>query len=149
MPTMSESEFRKVLGGRDFGTLYYICGTEKMLVSYNTKKLIEKVAGKEPSDFNFHTFENGFDIDEMAVALQIVPFSSEYNVVVIKDLDMADFSSADGDRIIELISAVSGDTVVILTFPTKQEEKLSPKDKKLKTLSNKKGTVVELNTLTV
>ena len=85
----------------------------------------------------------------MAVALQIVPFSSEYNVVVIKDLDMADFSSADGDRIIELISAVSGDTVVILTFPTKQEEKLSPKDKKLKTLSNKKGTVVELNTLTV
>ncbi len=149
MPTMSESEFRKVLGGRDFGTLYYICGTEKMLVSNNTKKLIEKVAGKEPSDFNFHTFENGFDIDEMAVALQIVPFSSEYNVVVIKDLDMADFSSADGDRIIELISAVSGDTVVILTFPTKQEEKLSPKDKKLKTLSNKKGTVVELNTLTV
>ncbi len=148
MPTMSESEFRRVLSGGDFGTLYYICGTEKMLVTHNTKKLIEKVAGKEPSDFNFHTFENDFNVDDFAVALQVIPFASEYNVVVVKDLDFADFSSADGDRIIKLISNVSGDTIVIITFPTRQSDKQTAKDKELKTLSNKKGTVVELNKLT-
>ncbi len=148
MPTINEAEFRKILNGSDFGTLYYICGTEKMLVAHNTKKLIEKVAGKEPSDFNYHTFSNDFDVDEFAAALQVVPFVSEYNVVVLKDLDFSDFSSADGDKIIELISSVSGDTVVILTFPTKLDEKAGAKDKKLKTLSNKKGTVVELNKLT-
>lgn len=149
MPKMSEAEFRKILSGRDFGTLYYICGTEKMLVTHNTKKLIDKVAGKNPSDFNYHTFSNDFDVDEFAVALQVVPFVSEFNVVVVKDLDFADFSAADGDRIIDLISSVSGETIVILTFPTKPEDKSGAKDKKLKTISSKKGTVVELNKLTV
>ena len=145
MPKISESDFRKVLSGRDFGTLYYICGTEKMLVTHNTKKLINKVAGSDPSDFNYHTFTNDFDVDEFAVALQVVPFVSEFNVVVVKDLDFADFSSADGDKIFDLISNVSGDTIVILTFPTKLDEKMNAKDKKLKTLAAKKGTVVELN----
>ena len=149
MPKISESDFRKVLSGRDFGTLYYICGTEKMLVTHNTKKLINKVAGSDPSDFNYHTFTNDFDVDEFAVALQVVPFVSEFNVVVVKDLDFADFSSADGDKIFDLISNVSGDTIVILTFPTKLDEKMNAKDKKLKTLAAKKGTVVELNKLTV
>lgn len=149
MAKISESEFRKVLSGRDFGTLYYICGTEKMLVTHNTKKLIDKVAGSEPSEFNFHTFTNDFDVDEFAVAIQVVPFVSEFNVVVVKDLDFADFSAAQGEKIIDLISNVSGDTIIILTFPTKLDEKMNAKDKKLKTLANKKGTVLELNKLTV
>ncbi len=148
MPTINESEFRKILSGNDFGTLYYICGTEKMLVSLNTKKLVEKVAGKEPSDFNFHTFSEDFNVDELAAALQVVPFTSDYNVVIIKDPDMSEFSPSDGDRIIELISSVSGDTIVIITFPTKTEDKSTSRDKKLKTLASKKGTVIELNKLT-
>ena len=149
MPIISESEFRKILSGRDFGTLYYICGTEKMLVTHNTKKLIDKVAGSEPSEFNYHIFTNDFDVDEFAAALQIVPFMSEFNVIVVKDLDFADFSPTQGDKIIELVSNVSGDTVVIFTFPTKLDSKTNAKDKKLKTLANKKGTVLELNKLTV
>lgn len=148
MPTINEAAFRKILSGGDFGTLYYICGTEKMLVAHNTKKLIERVAGKEPSDFNYHTFSNEFDVNELAAALQVVPFVSEYNVVVVKDLDFSAFSSADGEKIIDLISAVSGETVVILTFPTMLQEKEGAKDKKLKALANKKGTVIELNKLT-
>ena len=148
MPKISENEFKKLLTSGDFGTLYYICGTEKMLVSHNTKKLVEKTAGKNPSDFNYHVFSNNFDVDEFAVSLQVVPFVSEYNVVVVKDLDFSEFSSSDGDRIIDLISNVSGETIVILTYPTKPEEKTTAKDKKLKTLSAKKGTVVEYNKLT-
>ncbi|MBQ3969801.1 MAG: hypothetical protein II685_04900, partial [Clostridia bacterium] len=147
MPKISENEFKKLLTSGDFGTLYYICGTEKMLVSHNTKKLVEKTAGKNPSDFNYHVFSNDFDVDEFAVSLQVVPFVSEYNVVVVKDLDFSEFSSSDGDRIIDLISNVSGETIVILTYPTKPEEKTTAKDKKLKTLSAKKGTVVEYNKL--
>lgn len=147
MPTITEAQFRKELSSGDFGTLYYICGSEKMLVAHYTAKLTEKLAGKNPSDFNFHTFKNDFDVDELAVSLQVVPFVSEYNVVVIKDLDFADFSSADSDRIIELISSVSGDSVVILTYPTKSEGKQNAKEKKLKELAKKKGSVLELDKL--
>ncbi len=148
MPIITESDFKKLLSGGDFTTLYYICGTEKMLVSHYTSKLVEKVAGKNPSDFNFHTFTDDFDVDELAVSLQVVPFVSEYNVVVIKDLDFADFSAADGERIIDLISSVSGDSIVIITYPTKLESKVNAKDKKLKELAKKKGSVLELNKLT-
>lgn len=148
MPTIDESEFKKILSSGDFGTLYYICGDEKMLVSHYTNKLVEKTAGKAPSEFNFHTFTDDFDVDEFAVSLQVVPFVSEYNVVVVKDLDFSEFSSTDGDRIIELISSVSGDCIVIVTFPTKSEGKQTAKDKKLKELAKKKGAVLELGKLT-
>lgn len=148
MAAITESDFKKILSGGDFGTLYYICGTEKMLVSHYTNKLVEKVAGKNPSDFNFHTFTNDFDVDELAISLQVIPFVSEYNVVVIKDLDFADFSTADGDRIIDLISSVSGDSIVIITYPTRLDSKANAKDKKLKELAKKKGSVLELNKLT-
>ena len=148
MPKISESEFKKLLNGNDFGTIYYICGTEKMFVSHYTKKLTEKLAEKNPSDFNFHTFTNSFNVDEFAAALQVIPFVSEYNVVLVKDLDFSDFSAADGEKIIKLLSSVAGDTVVILSFPTKSEEKSSAKDKTLKSTVMKKGTVAEFNKLT-
>ena len=44
MPKISEAEFKKILSGNDFGTLYSISGAEKMLVTYYTNKLIEKAA---------------------------------------------------------------------------------------------------------
>lgn len=148
MPMIDEGEFKKTLSSGDFGTLYYICGDEKMLVSHYTNKLVERTAGKDPSDFNFHTFTDDFDVDEFAASLQIIPFMSEYNVVVVKDLDFSEFSASDGDRITELISSVSGDSIVIVTFPTKSGDKQTPKDKKLKELAKKKGSVLELNRLT-
>jgi len=150
MPKTSEAEFKKILSGNDFGTLYSISGAEKMLVNYYTNKLIEKVAGKKPSEFNFHTFVNDFNIDEFASVLQIIPFMSDYNVVVLKDLDLSEFSSSDANRITELISSVSGDSIVILTYPTavtKAPKDMTAKEKKLKELTEKKGIVLELDKL--
>lgn len=148
MAATTEAQFKKDLSGSDFDTLYCICGTEKLLVSHYTSKLVEKTAGKEPSDFNFHKFTDDFDVDELAVAIQVVPFVSEYNVVLIKDLDFADFSPTDGDRIVELLKSASGDTIIILSYPTKADLKTHPKDRKLKDIFKKKGTLLELNKLT-
>lgn len=148
MAVTTEAQFKRDLSSGDFDTLYYINGTEKLLVTHYTNKLVDKTAGKNPSDFNFHTFSDDFDIDELAVSLQVIPFASEYNVVLIKDLDFADFSAADGDRIIELISKVSGDSIVILSYPTKTDAKSNVKDKKIKDLVKRRGTFLELNKLT-
>lgn len=148
MAVTTEAQFKRDLSGGQFDSLYCICGTEKLLVTHYTSKLVEKTAGKNPSDFNFHTFTDDFNVDDFAVALQVVPFACEYNVVLIKDLDFAEFSPTDGDRIIELISSSSEGSIVILSYPTKLDAKPNAKDKKIKELFKKKGTFLELNKLT-
>lgn len=151
MPEINETEFKKLLSGGEFGNLYYICGSEKMLVSHYTSRLIEKTAGKKPSEFNYHVFTDDFDINEFAAALQTVPFTSEYNVVVVKDLSFADFSSSDGGRIVELVKNVSGDSIVIFTYPTvvqKALKDMAAKDKKLREIAVQKGNLLEINKLT-
>ncbi len=156
MPTITESDFKKILSRGDFGTLYYLCGEEKMLVSHYTDLLIEKTAGKEPGDFNFHVFTDAFSVDEFEAAAQMVPFTSDYNVVVVKDLDFSNFSSDESSKILDTVSHLAGDTVMILTFPTKtakgddkdSKPAANSKDAKLKTLASKKGTIVEFKKLT-
>lgn len=154
MPTISEADFKKILSRGDFGTLYYICGDEKMLVSHYTDLLIEKTAGKQPDDFNFHVFTDEFNVEEFEAAAQMIPFTSEYNVVVVKDLDLSQFGANESSKILDTVSNVAGDTVMIFTFPTKTaaEEKdgkgSGAKDTKLKSVIAKKGTIVEFSRLT-
>lgn len=151
MPQVNEQEFKKILSSGEYGNLFYICGSEKMLVSHYTNRLIEKTAGKKPSDFNFHIFTDDFDINEFASALQTIPFTSEYNVTVVRDLNFSDFSSSDGDKILELVKNVSDDSIVIFTYPTsiqKARSSLTGKEKKLAELAIQKGFLLELNKLT-
>lgn len=148
MAVITEAQFKRDLSGGEFDSLYCIYGTEKLLVSHYTSKLLEKTAGKNPSNFNFHTFTEDFNVDDLAVALQVIPFVSDYNVVLIKDLDFSDFSPTDGDRIIELVSSLSDGSIVIFSYPTKTDYKPNAKEKKLKELIKKKGTVLEVNKLT-
>ena len=154
MPAITEADFKKILSRGDFGTLYYLCGDEKMLVAHYTKLLVEKTAGKTPDDFNYHVFTEAFSVDEFEAASQMIPFTSDCNVVVVKDLDFSEFSSDEASRILDIVSNVAGDTVMILTFPTKTEKGgeegkgINAKDKKLKTIASKKGTIVEFKKLT-
>ena len=154
MPTITESDFKKILSRGDFGTLYYLCGEEKMLVSRYTDLLVEKTAGKEPSDFNYHVFTEGFNVEEFEAAAQMVPFTSDYNVVVVKDIDLTDFSADESSKILDTVSHLAGDTVMIFTFPTKtaggdkDKPAANSKDTKLKTLASKMGTIVEFKKLT-
>ncbi len=153
MPTITEADFKKILSRGDFGTLYYLCGEEKMLVSRYTELLVEKTAGKEPSDFNYHVFTDAFSVDEFEAAAQMVPFTSDYNVVVVKDLDFSNFGADESGKILDTVSHLAGDTVMIFTFPTKasgegDKPAANSKDTKLKTLASKKGTIVEFKKLT-
>ncbi len=66
--------------------MYLIYGSEQMFVKSYTKKLCEAVAGKNPSDFNYHTFSGDIDFQELAASLQIMPFMAERNCVVVTDI---------------------------------------------------------------
>lgn len=146
MGQMSEAELKKELAAGAPAELYCICGTEKLLVSHYTSRLVEKTAGARPDEFNLHTFTNDFDVDEFAAALQMVPFTGERGVVLVKDLNFADFSSSDGDKILKLTESVQG-TTLIYSYPTSGDAKLLAKDKKLRDICKKRGVFVQLNKL--
>ncbi len=154
MPIIGEADFKKILSRGDFGTLYYLCGDEKMLVAHYTDLLVAKTAGKKPDDFNYHEFTGDFKVEEFEAAAQMIPFTADYNVVVVKDLDMTMLKSDESSKILDTVSQAAGDTVMIFTFPTKPEKNEGvkaaggSKDAKLKSLIQTKGTVVEFKKLT-
>ena len=55
MPRITEADLKKQIKNKSFSPVYLIYGSEQMFVKSYTKKLCEAVAGKKPSDFNYHT----------------------------------------------------------------------------------------------
>ena len=74
MPRITEADLKKQIKNKSFSPVYLIYGSEQMFVKSYTKKLCEAVAGKNPSDFNYHTFSGDIDFQELAASLQIMPF---------------------------------------------------------------------------
>ena len=71
MPVITETELKKQIKARSFLPIYVLCGTEQLYIKHYTKLLTEAVAGKEPSDFNFHTFSGEVDLDTLASAIGV------------------------------------------------------------------------------
>lgn len=144
MAELSRKDLRKRINDKQFDNLYLIYGEEKMYIKSDTNLLVEKLAGKNPSEFNFHKFEKDYELDDIAVAVQVVPFMSENNVVVISDLDVNDksFPKSDLDRLISILDNVPDTTVVIFTMPTLVQDmkKLGSGFTKLKKYVEKNGT---------
>lgn len=66
MPRITEADLKKQIKNKSFSPVYLIYGSEQMFVKSYTKKLCEAVAGKNPSDFNYHTFSGDIDFQELA-----------------------------------------------------------------------------------
>ena len=118
MPNITESDLKKQLKARQFSPVYLLCGSEQMYVRSYTKKLTDAIAGKSPSDFNFHRFAGEVDLGELAAATQVVPFMSEYNLVLVSDIFLDSLTPSEFDMLKEICKAPSAGTVLILSFPS-------------------------------
>lgn len=145
MAELSRKDLRQGINKKQFNNLYLIYGEEKMYIKADTSLLLEKLMGKNPPEFNFHKFEKDYELDDIAVAVQVAPFMSEYNVVLISDLDVNDksFPKSDYDRLKDILENCPDTSVVILTYPTLKQDmkKLGSVFSKLKTFVSKKGIV--------
>lgn len=146
MAEISGKELKKQLNKKQFDNIYLIYGDEKMYVKINTKLLTNKLIGEEPPEFNYHKFDQDYDLDAIAVAVQVAPFMSEYNVVIISDLDVSDiknFPSESLERLISIMDNLPDTTVLIMTMPTLKQDLKKPGAafEKLKSYIAKKGTV--------
>ena len=120
---------------------------EQMFVKRYTENLVQAVTGKNPSDFNFHSFGGEIDLDELAATMQIIPFMSDYNCVLVTDVFFDNMDKDATDRFIDIISNTYDGTILIISMPsyvpTKKKASLTSVIKKIEKI----GAVCEFNKL--
>ena len=118
MPRITLKELEKQIKSRTFAPVYVLYGSEQMYVRELTKKLVTAVAGKQPSEFNYHTFSGEVDLDTLAAAAEVVPFMSEYNCVVVTDLFVDAYNADDLEKLRAIFKRKIDGTVLILSMPS-------------------------------
>lgn len=143
MPKITEAELKKQIKNKNFSHVYLIYGSEQLFVKKYTEMLCKSVAGKHPSDFNYHIFSGVFELDDFAASLQIIPFMSEYNCVLATDIAFDEMDKGSINRLIDIVSAEYEGTVLIISMPSYVPVKnKSDYDKFVKKVE-KNGTVCE------
>ncbi|MBQ0098480.1 MAG: DNA polymerase III subunit delta [Oscillospiraceae bacterium] len=127
MALLKEDEFKKMLSSSKFESVYLLYGEEKFLVSHYTDLLTKKVA-PIINEFNFHLFDDDADISDISVAVNVMPFMSERNVVKIVDFDFNKFNKDDYDAFLKILKNIPDTTIVIITMPTLDEKQAKKKE---------------------
>ena len=147
MPKITEAELKKHIKQKNFSPIYVIYGTEQMFIKRYTEMLTEAVTGKNPSDFNFHSFGGEINLDELAAAVQIMPFMSEYNCVLITDVFLDSMSADEIDRLKAILAQKISGTVVILSMPSYVPKKNSSALTSIVKKAEKNGSVIKFEQL--
>ncbi|MBR2176477.1 MAG: DNA polymerase III subunit delta [Clostridia bacterium] len=154
MAKLTVQDFKKELSSGKLKNIYLIFGTEKYLVKKYTEQLINKAAGKTPSEFDFIRLDSDAGLDEIFDSAEMLPMFSERKCVCVTDYDINALSESDYKQLAELAADISPSTVLIFTMPTlSYEEKKKSGDKKQSRFKKwiaaveKSGSVLELNRL--
>lgn len=147
MPKITEAELKKHIKQKKFSPVYVICGTEQMFIKRYTEMLAEAVTGKNPSDFNFHSFSGDVNLDELAASIQIVPFMSEYNCVLITDIFLDSMDADEIDRLKTILSQKISGTVIIVSMPSYVPKKNSAALTSIIKKAEKNGSVCKFEKL--
>ncbi len=147
MSKLTETELKKHIKTKSFSPAYVIYGTEQMLVKRYTQLLVQAVAGKSPSDFNYHVFSGEIDLDDFAASLQIIPFMSDCNCVAVNDIFFDDMSKDEVDRFSDITKSPYEGTVLIISMPTYTPVKNKSAFSALIKRIEKYGSVCEFNKL--
>ncbi len=155
MARFEEKDFKKHISSKKLNNIYVIYGDEKYLVKFYTKELVKVTVGENPSEFSFHEFEGTLDLNMLSAAVGAVPFMTEYNCVLVRDFNISKLSKDDYDALISIVKSTPDSTVLIFTYPTKEQDdsKKSEGDSKGKKASfksfltavDKVGIVAEIN----
>lgn len=109
----NETELKKQLTSGDFKRIYFLYGEEKALVKKYSQMAVEKIMGKEPPEFNMHVFDGEASPDDIYAALGMVPFLSDLNMVVVKNMDFDSLKADYTSKMMEILKSVP-DTSVLL-----------------------------------
>jgi len=150
---LNESDFKREILSRNIKSLYLIYGEEKYLVKKYTTALVNKVAGEEPSDFDYYALNSDTSLETICAAADRLPMMSDYVCIVVTDYDINGLSESDFKELENLCMNLEPTTILIFTMPTypsssgKKDtdgKRSSNKLNKFVSLAEKAGTVLEL-----
>lgn len=141
MPEITEAELKKQTDKASFGSLYLLYGEETYLIERYAQKLISKAAGDTFLDFNLQRFDGeSASIDEIADAVEALPFMAERKCVAVSNLNVDARSASEQEKLKELIANIPSSTVlVIYLLSSSIDYKKSSKWKTFLTAVNKAG----------
>lgn len=144
MAKLTEQELKGRLKKGEYSRIYLLYGEEKMLVSSYNKKLQEKIMGKNPPEFNFHIFNEESTVEEIIQALEIIPFTTPFNYVVINDFPVEKISESDLKILYSNFSDLPETTIVVISMNTLLPTGKKPNVwKKLVDIVDKNGVVID------
>ncbi len=143
---LTESQIKKDLSAGKFSQLYLIFGEEKMLVKILSEQVIKKLGGGELSEFNYHTFDMDADIYDINVAVNMISFLSDKNIVLVKDLNIDKLKAADFKALMQVVENIPEGTHLIFSMPTLElsSKSAGAQSKKLIAFIDKHGSCAEL-----
>ncbi len=143
MAKLNENELKKVIRENSH-KIYYIYGEEKYLIKFYTEKLQEKIGGKNPSEFSFHIFEDGENLEQISIAINTVSFMGDRTYVGIRDFDFNKLNDSEFDVLIDLIKNLSDTVTVVISQQTIKVDNSKSKAKKIIALIEKEGIVANI-----
>ena len=146
MPEITESDLKKQIEKSDFSNLYFLYGEEKYLVGHYAQKLTDKAKGSTFEDFNFQRFDGeNASMDEIAAAVEALPFMAERKCVVVSDLDVERLRVNELEKLEEILAGIPASTVLVLYLPTVTVDlKKDKKWKKFISFIGERGCIVQL-----
>ncbi|MBQ2358957.1 MAG: DNA polymerase III subunit delta, partial [Ruminococcus sp.] len=108
-------------------------------------KLEQAIAGKSPSDFNLHRFAGEVNMTELAAAMRVVPFMSEYNCVLLTDIFLDMMSADELDKLKSICKMKAEGTVLILSMPSYVPKRNAKAWEAIQKRAQKDGSVVKFD----
>ncbi len=118
MPEINESKLKEQIQRGAFANLYFLYGDEKMLVKRDLLRMTKKLDNSDFPEFNFNAFPHPASIDEIADAVEALPFMAEHKCVTVSDLNIESLSSTEQNKLTELVENIPETTHLIFALPT-------------------------------
>ena len=144
MPEITEKELKKQIDKSELSNLYFLYGEEKYMISYYERKIEIKAGAVNFPDFNFQKFNDSASIDEIAAAVEALPFMAETKYVIVSDFNAETLRANETAKLEELLENIPGTTIIVFYLPfTDINFKKDKKWKKFISLVNKLGLTVD------
>ena len=142
-----ESQLLAQIKDNQLAPIYLLYGEEQYLKEFYAKKLQEAAVGDAFPEFNFHNFDgNKLDMEQVAAAVESMPFMAEQRCVTITRFPYGSLNSKEKEIFDSLVESPVPTTVLILLVNDPEFlPKKNPKAKKLIAQIDHVGVVMELN----
>ncbi len=104
MAALTEQEFKKMLSAGELPMLCLVMGDEDYLKKHYVSQLEKKSVDEAMAQFNLHRINSeSFVFDDLYQVAQSMPFMSERNCVVVKDLAVDKMKNDDFEVLLDLL----------------------------------------------